>query len=169
MMRSSGVLLTAMLAAMLTSAGLRAADEQIDRESLRSLDGVRVAVEDLPAGAPKDLNTDALRRFVESRLVAAQVPLQKPGEYPVGDPFLRITIKTTSENDDVTGYHVDVEFVQLVFLRRNPMLTFNRAQTWAAHARMGLAHRGQLTERVQRDLADEVDQFIAAYLAVNPN
>jgi hypothetical protein len=165
----NGIMLAAMLAAVLINPRLHAADEQIDRESLRSLDGVRVAVQDLPAGAPKELNKDALREFVESRLVAAHVPLLMPGEYPVGDPFLRVTVKTTAESAGVAGYHVDLEFVQIVFVRRNPMLTFNRAQTWAANAHMGLAARGQLTERVRKDLAEEVDQFIAAYKSVNSN
>ncbi len=163
------MLLAGALGAMLTAAGLHASDEQIDRESLRALDGVRVAVQDLPGGAPKELNKNALREFVESRLVAAHVPLLMPGEYPVGDPFLRVTVKTTAESAGVAGYHVDLEFVQIVFVRRNPMLTFNRAQTWAANAHMGLAARGQLAERVQKDLADEVDQFIAAYKSVNSN
>jgi hypothetical protein len=169
MIRNGSTLRAAILAALLTVAGLRASDEQIDRESLRALDGVRVAIEDPPASAPRDLNKDALRRFVESRLAAAHVPLLGPGEYPTGDPFLRVTIKTTPESGGVVGYHVALEFAQIVFVRRNPMLTFNRAQTWAANAHMGLAARGQLVERVQKDLADEVDQFIAAYKSVNSN
>ena len=168
-MTRNAVVLAAMLAALLLTPRLNASDEQIDRDSLRTLDGVRVAVEDLPASAPKDLNKDALRRFVESRLAAAHVPPQGPGEFPTGDPFLRVTIKTTAESGGVVGYHIALEFVQVVFVRRNPMLTFNRAQTWAANAHMGLAARAQLVERVQKDLAEEVDQFIAAYKSVNPN
>jgi hypothetical protein len=169
MTRSSGRLTAAIVTALLTVAGLYASDEQIDRDSLRTLDGIRVAVEDLPASAPKDLTKDALRRFVESKLVGAHVPLQGPGEFPTGDPFLRVTIKTTAETGAVMGYHVALEFMQVVFVRRNPTLTFNRAQTWAANARMGLAARGQLVERIQKDLAEEVDQFITAYKSVNPN
>ena len=162
----------AALAALLAAAGLRASDEPIDRESLRSLDGVRVAVEDVPAGAPKGLDPkgldkDSLLRFVEARLETAHVPLQQHGEYPVGDPFLRVIVKTTAENGGLTAYHIDLDFVQIVFVRRNPMLTFNRAQTWSANARMGLVARGQLVDRVRKDLADQVDQFIAAYKSVN--
>jgi hypothetical protein len=147
--------------------GLHASDEPIDRESLRSLDGVRVDVEDVPANAPKDLQKESLVRFVEARLEAAHVPLQGHGEYPVGDPFLRVIVKTTGENGGPVAYHIDVEFMQIVFVRRNPQLTFNRAQTWAANARMGLVPRAELVERIHKDLAEQLDQFIAAYKSVN--
>ncbi len=146
---------------------LHASDEPIDRESLRSLDGVRVAVEDVPANAPKDLDKDSLVKFVEARLEAAHVPLQRHGEFPVGDPFLRVLVKTTGEISGLTAYRIDVEFMQIVFLRRNPMLTFNRAQTWSANARMGLVPRAQLADRARKDLAEQIDQFIAAYKSVN--
>jgi hypothetical protein len=109
-----------------------------------------------------------LIRFVEARLEAAHVPLQQHGEYPTGDPFLRVIVKTT-ENGGIVAYHVALDFAQIVFVRRNPMLTFNRAQTWSANARMGLVARGQLVDRVRKDLADQVDQFIAAYKSVNAN
>ena len=168
MIRTSSVLLAA-LTLVLALTLLHASDEQIDRESLRSLDGVRVSVEDLPASAPKDLTKESVRKFVEARLASAHVPLQNPGEYPTGDPFLRVTINTTAESAGVAGYHVALEFMQIVFVRRNPMLTFNRAQTWAANPHMGLAAKGQLVERVRSDLGDEVDQFITAYKSVNPN
>jgi hypothetical protein len=155
------------VATMLGANALRAADQPIDRESLRALDGVRVVVEDLPAGAPAELNKDALKRSVESKLAAAHIPVLNSGEYPVGDPFLRVKVKMTTESGGLTAYHVELDFAQIVFVRRNPMLTFNRAQTWAADARMGLVARKQLAERVQKDLDTQVDQFTAAYLSVN--
>jgi len=165
--RFTGIVL--LIAAAVSLLPLRAADESIDRDSLRTLEGVRVSVEDLPAGLPQELNKDALRKFVEARLDAAHVPLTRPGEYLVGDPFLRVTIKTVADSGGMIVYHMDLEFVQVVFLRRNPMLTFNRAQTWAAPARVGIASRDQLADRVQKELAGQVDQFIAAYKSVNPN
>lgn len=153
--------------AMLGVSALLASDQPVDRESLRALDGVRVAVEDLPAGTPTELNKDALKRSVESRLAASHVPVLNSGEYPVGDPFLRVKIKMTPESGGLIAYHVELDFAQIVFIRRNPMMTFNRAQTWSADARMGLVARTQLTERVQKDLDAQVDQFITAYLSVN--
>ncbi len=168
------MLLAGTLAALLISARSRAADEQIDRDSLRTLDAVRVAVEDLPAGVSeefsnKKLSKGTLRDFVEARLTAAHIPLLRHGEYPVGDPFLRVTVTATAASGNVVGYRVDLDFVQIVFLRRDPTLTFNRATTWAAKAHLGLSARGQVTERLKKDLGDEVDQFIAAYKSVNSN
>jgi len=153
--------------AMLGANALWAADQPIDRESLRALDGVRIVVEDLPAGAPIELNKDALQRSVETKLAAAHIPVLNSGEYPVGDPFLRVKIKMTPETSGLIAYHVELDFAQIVFMRRNPTLTFNRAQTWAADARMGLVARKQFAERVQKDLDAQVDQFTAAYLSVN--
>jgi hypothetical protein len=58
--------------------------------------------------------------------------------------------------------------MQIVFLRRNPALTFNRAQTWKAAGQMGIAPTTRVTEKIQQELSAQVDQFIAAYRAVNP-
>jgi hypothetical protein len=151
-----------------------ASDQQIDRESLRALYGVRVVVEDLPANAPielvKDLgSTEALRKSIEAKLEAAHVPTLNQGEFPVGDPFLRISIKTTPETSGLIAYRVAVDFVQIVFVRRNPQLTFNRAQTWAAEPQMGIIARKDLAGRIKRDLDAQLDQFIAAYKSVNSN
>ena len=66
------VLMVAVFALAMAS-GLRASDDPIDRESLRSLDGVRVAVEDVPVNAPKDLDKDSLVKFVEAHLEAIGV------------------------------------------------------------------------------------------------
>ncbi len=157
------------LAALLVwlPARLHASDDPVDRESLRALDGVRVAINDVPANAPKELTEDALIHFVEARLEAAHVPLQRHGEFPVGDPFLRVTIQTTPETNGLVAYHIDVEFMQLGFIRRNPTLTFNRAQTWSTKARMGLAPRAELLTQIHKDLTEQIDQFSAAYKSVN--
>jgi hypothetical protein len=164
-------------AALLVVSPLWAADQQIDRESLRLLDAVRVEVQDLPAGVPKEIATelsrelskDVLVKTIEAKLAAAHVPLQRHGEYSVGDPFLRVTIDMTPENAGLAAYRVQVDFVQIVFMRRNPLITFNRAQTWAAASRLGLVPRAQLAGRVKEDLDTQLDQFIAAYKSVNSN
>jgi hypothetical protein len=140
------------------------ADTQIERDSLRDLDGVRVVVES-PGGS---LDKDQLQKAVESRLRAAGIKVQNPGDFPVGDPFLRARVATTAESNGMVGYSVELEFVQIVFLRRNPALTFNTAQTWKAKGQMGLAPAARLAGMIQQDLAAQVDQFVAAYQASNP-
>jgi len=140
------------------------ADTQIERDSLRDLDGVRVVVES-PGGA---LDKDQLQKAVESRLRAAGIKVQNQGDFPVGDPFLRARVTTTAETNGIAGYNVELEFVQIVFLRRNPALTFNTAQTWKAKGQMGLAPAARLAGKVQDELSAQVNQFIEAYRASNP-
>jgi hypothetical protein len=140
------------------------ADTQIERDSLRDLDGVRVVVES-PGGA---LDKDQLQRAVESKVRAAGIKVQNQGDFPVGDPFLRLRVTTTAESNGIVGYNVELEFLQIVFLRRNPALTFNSAQTWKATGQMGLVPAARLVGKIQQELSAQVDQFIAAYRAANP-
>ena len=144
-------------------------DTEIDRDSLKDLDGVRVVVDDLPPSlGTTGLTQEKLRKAVEAKLAAAKINVLNPGEFPVGDPFLRVRIAVTPARKGLAGYRVEVDFAQIVFLRRNPMLTFNRAQTWSAAPVMGLAQTARLTENISNGMARQVDQFIAAYFAANP-
>ena len=140
------------------------ADTQIERDSLRDLDGVRVVVES-PGGS---LDKDQLQKAVESRLRAAGIKVQNQGDFPVGDPFLRVRVTTTAESSGIVGFNVELEFLQIVFLRRNPALTFNSAQTWKAQGRVELVPAARLAAKTQQELSAQVDQFIEAYRAANP-
>lgn len=154
--------------AVLSFASVLAAADERDRESLRDLDGVRVVVEDLsPAVEAKGLTKDLLRKAVESKLEQAGIRVMNAGEFPVGDPFLDVRITVTKESGRLIGCNVEVKFVQIVFLRRNPAFTFNRAETWKATGHMEIVPSAQLAEKIRQDLSDQVDQFIAAYRAVN--
>jgi hypothetical protein len=155
--------------AVLSVASILAAADDRDRESLRDLDGVRVAVEDLsPAIEAKGLSKDLLRKAVESKLEQAGIRVMNAGEFPVGDPFLDVRVTTTKESSRLVGCNVEVRFVQIVFLRRNPSVTFNRAETWKAAGHMEIVPSARLAENVRQQLSDQVDQFIAAYRSVNP-
>ena len=148
---------------------LAASDTPLDRESLRDLDGVRVAVEDLPANAlANGLSKEKVREAVEGKLRAAGIRVSNPAEFPVGDPALRVHVTLSSEANGLVAYLVELDFAQVVFLRRNPAVTFNRAQTWAAASQMGLVAPARLAESVNRGLSQQVTQFIAAYFSVNP-
>jgi len=158
----------AFLAALWTACLLGAADER-DAESLRDLDGVRVAVEDPSLAFPvKGVSSDDLRRAATVKLQQAGVHVFNNGEYPVGDPYLRVQVTTTKENRGLAGYHVEVDFVQIVFMRRNPSVTFNRAETWKARERMGLVLTPRLADAIRQELSAQLDQFISAYRSVNP-
>ena len=143
------------------------ADER-DRESLRDLDGVRVAIEDASLAFPvKGISADELKQTAAARLAQAGIHILNQGEYPVGDPYLRVQVETTNETNGLTAYFVQVDFVQIVFLRRNPAVTFNRAETWKANPRLGLVPTSQLAQAILEELLQQLDQFLTAYRAVN--
>ncbi len=153
---------------ILSLASILRADER-DRESLRDLQDVRVAVEDLSLATPvKGFTADELRKAVEGKLEQAGVPVANQGEFPVGDPYLRVRVTTTKQAGGLVGYDVQVDFVQLVFLRRNPSVTFNRAQTWKASGHIGVVPAARLAEQMHQELSAQIAQFIADYKAVNP-
>ncbi len=141
------------------------ADRAEDRPSLKDLDGVRVAVEGTP---PRGLPGEALKAAVESRLRAASIKVLGMGDFPTGDPHLRVTLSVSPERNGLAAAGVQLDFVQIVFLRRNPQVTFNRAQTWKADADIVVAPVAQLAREVERELSRQVDQFIGDYRAVNP-
>ena len=142
--------------------------DERDRESLRDLDGVRLEIDELSLAIPlKGISRDDLKRTVDLKLRQAGVPVLKQGAYPVDDPYLRVLVTTTKDQMGLAAYHVEVDFVQIVFLRRNPSVTFNRAETWKARAATGLVPAARLAEAILRELSGQVDQFISAYNSVN--
>ena len=136
-----------------------------DRPSLKDLDGVRVAVDE---PLPRGLTRDTIKQSIEAQLRAANIKVLGLGDFPTGDPHLRVTISTSSERNGLVALGVQLDFVQIVFLRRNPQVTFNRAQTWKADAQVALAPAAQLAREVERELSRQIEQFIADYRAVNP-
>lgn len=147
------------------------ADRIEDRPSLKDLDGVRVAVEDAGADgllqAAPLLSRDILRGLVEAQLRAGGLKILGTGDFPTGDPHLRVTVSVADERSGLVACAVQVDFVQIVFLRRNPAVTFNRAQTWKADAQLVVAAAGQVGGVVRLELQQQVEQFIADYRAVN--
>jgi hypothetical protein len=90
------------------------------------------------------------------------------GEFPTGDPHLRLTIPQPAARNGLTAVAVQVDFVQIVFLRRNPQVTFNRAQTWKADGGVIVAAPQAVGDLVLAELDRQVDQFIDDFRAVNP-
>jgi hypothetical protein len=132
--------------------------------SLKDLDGVRVAVEEpLPSG----LTVSGVKQQVEAQLRAASVKLQGLGDFPTGDPHLRVTISASAPRNELVAVDVQVDFVQIVFMRRNPQVTFNRAQTWKADAQVQLVPAGQLARVLQTELVRQVGQFVDDYKTAN--
>jgi hypothetical protein len=121
-----------------------------------------------PAVAAKGVSRDRLHKAVESQLRNAGIPVLNGGEFPVGDPYLDIQITASGENSGFMAYAIEAGFVQIVFLRRNPAATFNRAQTWKASLAVALVRTGRLHASIEEDLSRQIDQFIQAYSSANP-
>ena len=142
-----------------------------DRPSLKDLDGVRVAVEPIrlaPLAQGKEpLAGDTIKQAVEAQLRAAGIKVLGLGDFPTGDPHVRVTITASGDRDGLIAADVQLDFVQIVFLRRNPQVTFNRAQTWKADAQIVLVPRAQIAREIERELARQVEQFIEDYRAAN--
>jgi hypothetical protein len=139
------------------------ADRAEDRPSLKDLDGVRVAVDD---PIPPGLSRDALKSLIEMQLRAARIKVLGMGDFPTGDPHLRLTV-SLAERSGIAAAGVQLDFVQIVFLRRNPQVTFNRAQTWKADANVIVAPPAGLADAVHGEVTRQVAQFIDDYRAVN--
>ncbi|MGE4244307.1 hypothetical protein [Ramlibacter sp.] len=131
--------------------------------SLKDLDGVRVVVEE---PVPEPFARDPLRASVEQQLRAARIRVLGMGDFPTGDPHLRISL-TAATRGGLVACDLQVDFVQIVFMRRNPAVTFNRAQTWKADARIVVTESAQLADAAHEELERQVAQFIADYRTAN--
>ncbi len=143
-------------------------DNEQDRQSLRNLEGVRVYVADLtPEALAQRISREDLQRAIESRLRDARIRVLTQGDAPAGDPYLRVTVSVSAERQRLIAYHLVIDFVQFAFLRRNPEFVHNRAQTWKASNQVGLVPVGEFARALRQDLNRQVDEFIAAYQAMN--
>jgi hypothetical protein len=154
---------------LLTSPAAQGLDAKSTRATLRGLNGVQVVVEDLEPDVERDgltmqqILTDVELRLRKSgiRVLTEQERFNAPGQ-----PWLYVRV-STYRHSDISAYSVAtlVELYQDTSLARNPDLAI-AAVTWSTGGigMVGSARVRQFRERV----ADRVDQFINAYLSVNP-
>jgi hypothetical protein len=139
-----------------------------DRESLRNLDGIYVDVGVIPSLAvAQKLSAEGLKEDVERQLQRANVLVLEMGHFRTGDPHLEVVVTTSAAQNRMVASLVELNFVQICFMRRNPAVTFNRARTWNASATVSLGPAATLASRIRSEVARQVEQFIAAYRVVN--
>ena len=137
-----------------------------DRDSLRNLDGiyVDVIVGGIPSPAAlKELSPERLKQDVERQLERGKVRLLEMGHFRTGDPHLEVVVSASDAQNRMVALLVELNFVQICFMRRDPTVTFNRARTWNAKAGVVLTPVAQLADRVRRELTRQIDQFVADY------
>ena len=145
-----------------------ASDVQYNRASLRGLKGVYVSVEGLSPEIQKDgLTEDLIRRDVESKLRMAEIrPLSKQERFDVmGSPHLSVNVNALILRDTREYvYSIQVTFRQNVYPEREPILVLG-ATTWSVGGIIGITHS---LDKIRASVKGQVDEFIRAYLSVNP-
>jgi hypothetical protein len=145
-----------------------AQDVEQTRNSLRGLSGVYVVPENpLEEDAIRGgLSQDTIRKEAELklRLAGIRVLSREEWEKEPGRPYLQVWPKVLKGG--VLGgyiYHISLEFKQYVSLARSSSIQVF-GTTWSAE------HMGYTPELkdIQDKVKDRMDQFINAYLGVNP-
>ena len=136
-------------------------DNEMARETLRWLEGVYVLIS-LDEKIPQvELLKSQSRTDVEAKLRIAgiKVLLDKPGV-----PWMRVRLDSLTNIQDIV-YMVHLDLIQDAHLIKNYKLTrLTRVITWST----GYLRRTYRIEDIRSDIKDLTDQFINAYLSVNP-
>jgi hypothetical protein len=157
------------LSALLLGCGAQvfAGDSPQERETLKGIKGLVVAVEALPAeAAGSGLTDDQLQTDVELRLRRAGINIMGPGSIVILDIDVRILkVQNTSNTDVGYVYFIDVSLYQGAVVMSNSAAAIVR--TWSISSLNTIGRLG-LEKEVRESLGDLVDKFLNAYLSVNP-
>lgn len=145
-----------------------ASDTKYNRTSLRGVEGVYVKVEGLTPELEKDgLKQTLIRRDVESELRTAGIrTLSKEKWFDMtGSPHLYVNINCLKLGETKEYiYSIRIAFRQNVYPEREPILILG-ATTWSVGGVIGITQR---IDKIRASLKSRVDEFIKAYLSVNP-
>lgn len=163
-MRRCGWVLAGTLGLALGAAPAVHAGDTLQRNTLRGLAGVQVRIGDLADDVERDGLAQAdLQTDVEPRLRQYAVPVSYARQAAVLHAAL-----TTLELDELGGYSFTASphLTQWARLIGEPRTPF-QAVTWTGRRVLGFTPTEKLSA-VGRAVQDRVDEFIDAYLAVNP-
>ena len=146
-----------------------ASDSEIDRASLKGLQGVFVLVEDLnPPEEQAGLKSADLQADAEQKLQAAGIPLLSKTQNidTPGMPTLYISVSVASSSStDLWPFSIDVNLEQQATLKRSPDTFVPTAVTWHVGS-LGAVDKTNI--RSVRDRVNEqVAKFVNAYFKVN--
>ena len=158
------VLLSLVLVFLITGGAVvaRAQDTESERQTLKGLKGIRVLVENLePEVELTGLTRAAIQTDVELKLRLAGIPVLTQS----GVPYLYVQVSFLTTSDGYWPFHISVEFNQRVRLDRDRTIV-GSAITWS-EVRFGGTSKANV-HMVRDTTKDLVDEFINAYLSVNP-
>jgi hypothetical protein len=150
------------LLVVLTTAGAKAGDTNLERTTLRGIAGVRVLVE-LSGDAKHGPTKEQVQTDVELRL-------RKAGANVVseGTTYLRVTadiMEALAPADGVYAFDCEVSVHQGVVVALNGIAGI--LPTWSS-GYLGVVGRNNMERSVRDALGDLVDRFLNAYLDANP-
>jgi len=139
-----------------------AGDTASDRASLKGVDSVQVAVENMRPDAERDgLTSSQIQTDVELRLRQSGIKVDSSSPC-----MLYVRVSTLRNDDGRYAFNILVSLEQPVMLQRNPKIVQPFASTWNV-AEIGTAGATRLRD-VRSAVIDEVNKFISAYLEENP-
>ena len=142
----------------------QASDSEISRRSLKGLDGIFLLVE-VEAHERAGFDVTRFRTDIELKLRMAGIRLQSEEEHhkTAGFPYLYVNIHALHESKgEAASYSVLVELNQFASLDRDPSVVLPTA-TWSKNG----VGTGTM-EAARRFTKDVVENFINAWLSVNP-
>jgi hypothetical protein len=138
-------------------------DDELSRSTLRGIGAVYVLVESLPDGAKVlGLTRESIQTDVELklRLAGMRIVTEQESHKAPGGPVLYVQVGMT--NNGLASF-TDVALRQDVTLQRNGMPAVFVA-TWNA----SVIAMNQDDKEIRNTVKDLVDQFLNAWLSVNP-
>jgi hypothetical protein len=143
-----------------------------DPESLRGLKGVRVTIWFGRAPAmdaeQRPVVLKLLQDEAEAKFTKAGIPLLKFAqdiENAPGSPHFYVLITLDKPNGYVYPVVIDSRLFQKARLSHEPTVELS-VSTWESHS-IGVYDIKDI-DRLRKQVSDEVDQFIKAYLTANP-
>lgn len=159
-----GLLTVFSLAGM--SSSVFANNNEDSRETLKGLNGILVIIEGLKTWQKQaGLSESQIQTDVELKLRLAGIKVLNEEEFfkEKGHPCIYININNLEQKlEGFLVYNISCRFRQYIFLERNPSIKA-LATTWS----QGWIGCGDI-ERLRAKIKDIVDEFINAYLSVNP-
>jgi len=143
--------------------------DEYSHPTLRGLTGVAIIVESIREEIERDgLTSEQIQTDVELRLRKAGIRVlsEKERAETPGIPLLYVNVNVLKVKDAfLYAYSIHVALQQLVLLERNTKIS-GLATTWDTGS-VGTEGESHLRD-IRGGVADDVDKFINAYLAVNP-
>lgn len=173
MIKKSNVAFFAIFFTLITNISVYGIDTEITRQTLKELQSLYVAIEEIQPNVVKygqrvGLTREQIKKDVESKLKTAGIKILTKNEWLAipGRPMLYLNINCHEYEKYWYAYDIKLEISQVVFLERNPSIK-TMADTWSINM-TGVANIGTLNS-IRNNAGKVVDRFIEAYNAVKQN